>query len=83
MNSHIRFAYILAWITSFLLSSIFVSATYIFLVDQDRWGPEGFRTGVAITELPSNLSTESFLNELNSIAQARNINIYKISVSLD
>lgn len=83
MNSHIRFAYILAWITSSLLCLIFASATYIFLVDQDRWGPEGFRTGVAITELPSNLSTESFLNELSSLAQARNINIYKISVSLD
>lgn len=83
MNSHIRFAYILAWITSFLLSSIFVSATYIFLVDQDRWGPEGFKTGVSVTELPGNISTESFLNELNSIAQAQNINIYKSSVSLD
>lgn len=82
MNSHLRFACILTWVTSSLLSLIFVVATYIFLVDQDRWGPEGFSRGVTVTELPGNLSTEIFLNELSSLAQDRNINIYKISASL-
>ena len=79
--SNIKQATALAWVVSCLLSTVLTAATFLFLIDQDRWGPEGFSSGFTVSELPQDLSADQFIHTLNSASVSNSVNIYKVAPS--
>lgn len=77
MVTNIKQATVLVWVVSCLLNLVLAGATFLFLVDQDRWGPEDFTYGFTISEVPHDISTEDFVRTLENAAVSNGVNLYK------
>lgn len=76
MSSNLSLARIITWVVSALLAAVLLGATISFLIDQDRWGPEGIRHGFSISEIPASVSEEEVVSAIGKTAAEERINVY-------
>ncbi|MBM7051653.1 hypothetical protein [Rothia sp. ZJ1223] len=79
--NNIKRASTLVWVISCLLSTVLTGAIFLFLVDQDRWGPEDFSSGFTVSEISPNIETEHFIKTLQDVANYNGLNVYKLTPS--
>ncbi|WP_149360151.1 hypothetical protein [Lolliginicoccus suaedae] len=77
MANRLRIAHGITWITAILFGLALLGSASTFLVDQDRYGPEGFTDGIHVTAVESDIPLAEVLEALNGAARETAANIYK------
>lgn len=81
MINNLRFARAILWGCGVLLSGVLTTASFMFFVDQDRWGPAGFTEVFTIAEIPTELSEDTLVATMREVASTTGVNAYKMSPS--
>lgn len=75
--TNLRVSEIFLWAAASLVLIVLVISTWLFLNDEDRFGPEGVGNSFAISAIPDSVTVADITGKIDDLAQQLHINVYK------
>lgn len=81
--SNLRLAKSFLWLALILMATVLSVSTWVFLNDEDRYGPEGIESAFTVNSLPASAEASTVVATVDDLTEDLGVNVYKTWPSPD